>query len=69
MIALKQNNVYTINIEELSNEMCFSVLNDDAWLWYRRLSHASMKLISKISSRELVQGNPNIKFVKDKVCD
>ncbi|CAL9106569.1 unnamed protein product, partial [Musa textilis] len=56
MIALKQNNVYTINIDKLSNEMCFSVLNDDAWLWYRRLGHASMKLISKISSRELVRG-------------
>ncbi|CAL9098115.1 unnamed protein product, partial [Musa textilis] len=28
-----------------------------------------MKLISKISSRELVRGIPNMKFVKDKVCD
>ena len=32
MIALKQNNVYTINLDELSNEMYFSALNDDAWL-------------------------------------
>ncbi|CAL9078687.1 unnamed protein product [Musa textilis] len=30
MIALKQNNVYTINIDDLSNEICFSILNDDA---------------------------------------
>ena len=30
MIALKQNNVYTINLDELSNEMCFSTLNDYA---------------------------------------
>ena len=28
--ALKQNNVYTINIDDICNEMCFSVLNDDA---------------------------------------
>ncbi|CAL9078937.1 unnamed protein product [Musa textilis] len=28
-----------------------------------------MKLISKISSRDLVRGIPNLKFVKDKVCD
>ena len=54
MIVLKQNNVYTINLDELSNEMCFSAINDDAWLWHRRLGHASIKLISKISSRELV---------------
>ena len=32
MIALKQNNVYTINLDKLSNEMCFSAVNDDAWL-------------------------------------
>ena len=69
MIALKQNNVYTIDLDELGNEMCLSALKDDAWLWHRRLGHASMKLISKISSRELVRGIPNMKFVKDKVCD
>ena len=49
--------------------MCFSVLNDNAWLWHRRLGHVSMKLISKISSKELVKGILNIKFVKDNVCD
>ena len=49
--------------------MCFSILNDDAWLWHRRLGHESMKQIAKISSRELVRGIPNMKFVKDKVCD
>ena len=49
--------------------MCLSALKDDAWLWHRRLGHASIKLISKISSRELVRGIPNMKFVKDKVCD
>ena len=32
MIALKLNNVYTIDINDLCNEMCFSVLNEDAWL-------------------------------------
>ena len=69
MIALKQNNVYTIDINDLCNEMCFSVLNEDAWLWHRRLGHASMKLITQISSKELVRGIPHIKFIKDNVCD
>ena len=49
--------------------MCFSILNDDAWLWHRRLGHASIKLISQISSKELIRGIPNIKFVKDNVCN
>ena len=69
MIALKQNNIYTIDINDLCNEMCFSVLNDGAWLWHRRLGHASMKLITQISSKELVRGIPHIKFIKDNVCD
>ena len=30
MIALKKNNIYTIDINDLCNEICFSVLNDDA---------------------------------------
>ena len=34
-----------------------------------RLGHASMKLISQISSKKLVRGIPHIKFVKDNVCD
>ena len=69
MTALKHNNVYTIDIDDIFNEICFSALSDNAWLWYRRLGHASMKLISQILSRELVRGSPSIKFVKDKVCD
>ena len=69
MIALKQNNAYTIDINDLCNEMCFSILNEDAWLWHRRLGHASMKLITQISSKELVRGIPHIKFIKDNVCD
>ena len=68
-IVLKQNNVYTIDINDLCNEMCFSVLNDDVWLCHRRLGHASMKLISQISSKELVRGIPHINFIKDNVCD
>ena len=30
IIILKQNNVCTINLDELNNEICFSALNDDA---------------------------------------
>ena len=30
MIVLKYNNIYTININDLCNGMCFSALSDDA---------------------------------------
>ncbi|CAL9098073.1 unnamed protein product [Musa textilis] len=60
IIAIKQNNIYTINLDDLSSETCFSALNDDAWLWHRRLGHASMKLISQITSKNLIRGIPKV---------
>ena len=30
MIALKQNNIYTIDIDDFCNEICFSILNNEA---------------------------------------
>ncbi|XP_052291943.1 uncharacterized protein LOC127900768, partial [Citrus sinensis] len=63
-------NVYIIDIECASNlDKCFSALHDDCWLWHRRLRHASMDLISKISKDDLVKGLPKIGFQKDKICE
>lgn len=69
-IGERKENVYVIDVEKVSSDdKCFSVLKDDAWLWHRRLGHASMKLISKISKNHIVDGLPNIVFEKDKICD
>ena len=63
-------NVYTIDIDcAFTHDKCFSVLHDDGWLWHRRLGHASMDLISKISKNDLVKGLPKIGFQKDKICE
>ena len=62
-------NVYTIDIDCAStHDKCFLALHDDGWLWHRRLGHASMDLISKISKNDLVKGIPKIGFQKDKIC-
>lgn len=43
-------NVYIIDIKCASTyDKCFSTLYGDGWLWHRRLGHASMNLILKIS--------------------
>ena len=55
IIRKKCINVYTINI--------------DCWLWHRRLGHASMDLISKISKNDLVKGLPKICLQEGRVCD
>ena len=63
-------NVYTINTDRAStNDKCFYALHDDGWLWYRRLGHASMDLISKISKNDLVKSLPKISFKKDKIYE
>ncbi|KAH9794255.1 hypothetical protein KPL71_004834 [Citrus sinensis] len=63
-------NFYIIDIEYASTlDKCFSALHDDCWLWHRRLGHASMDLISKISKDDLVKGLPKIGFQKDKICE
>ena len=42
---------------------------DECWIWHRRLGHASMHVILKLSRRDLVVGLPKWSFDNDKVCD
>ena len=50
----KDAQMYIIHINSvLSHDKCVSALHDDSWLWYRRLDHGSMDLISKNSKNDL----------------
>jgi len=44
-------------------------LNDDIMLWDKRLGHASLSLLNKLVSKDLVVGLPSIKYNNGKVCD
>ena len=49
---------------------CFVASNEhDSWLWHRKLGHASMCVLEKLISNDLVRGLPKIKFPYDKICD
>ena len=52
-----------------NNLTCLSALNDDVLLWHKRLGHASLSLLNKLVSKDLVVGLPSVKFNHDKVCD
>ena len=54
--ALRYENIYTIDIIDFTNHnVKFLVaLEDDSWLWYKRLGHANFIFISKLSNRGLV---------------
>ncbi|XP_042983398.1 uncharacterized protein LOC122312814, partial [Carya illinoinensis] len=70
-IAFRNNNVYIIDFEEITSQdaICLSAQNETSWLWHRRLGHANMELISKLSKNDLVRGLPKTYFLKDKICD
>ncbi|GKD89979.1 retrovirus-related pol polyprotein from transposon TNT 1-94 [Tanacetum coccineum] len=39
-----------------------------AWLWHRRLSHLNFDYITLLSKKEVVNGLPKLKYVKDQLC-
>ncbi|RCU38685.1 hypothetical protein DVA76_17640, partial [Acinetobacter baumannii] len=67
----RHGNLYALNLDELFDQKinCFTALENDAWLWHRRLAHINMDVLSKLSKNELVKGLPKLKFEKDKMCD
>ena len=46
-------NVYVFKIDDVapSNGTCLSAMNDNGWLWHKRLGHAHINLISKLVKR------------------
>ena len=69
-MGYRDKNIYSICLLENKFEnQCLVAKSDESWLWHRRLGHANMKQLSKLSSKNLVRGLPTIKFVKDDMCD
>jgi hypothetical protein len=70
-VAFRNENVYTIDFDNMTSKesICLAAINENSWLWHRRLGHANMELLSKLSKLDLVKGLPVTKFVKDKICD
>ena len=70
-VAFRNANVYTIDLDNMTSKesICLVAINENSWLWHRRLGHVNMELLSKLSKLDLVKGLPITKFVKDKICD
>ena len=67
----RKENIYNITSAEvnLSSHHCLSSTTDKTWLWHRRLGHANMGNISKLSKGNLVNGLPKLNYVKDHICE
>ncbi|GJR34886.1 retrovirus-related pol polyprotein from transposon TNT 1-94 [Tanacetum coccineum] len=65
------SDLYTISLQETtsSTPICFMAKASptQAWLWHRRLSHLNFDYITLLSKKEVVNGLPKLKYVKDKL--
>ncbi|GJU48175.1 retrovirus-related pol polyprotein from transposon TNT 1-94 [Tanacetum coccineum] len=43
-------------------------LPTQAWLWHRRLSYLNFNTINMLSKKNIVNGLPKLKYVKDQLC-
>lgn len=61
--------MYIVDLNEIpkSTFSCLSVIEDDPLLWHKRVGHASLYLLDKLRSKELLVGLPNVKFLCDKL--
>ncbi|GKC22252.1 retrovirus-related pol polyprotein from transposon TNT 1-94 [Tanacetum coccineum] len=64
--------LHTISLQETSSPTptCFKakVSPTQAWLWHQRLSHLNFDTINLLSKKDIVNGLPNLKYVKDQLC-
>src|ERR1044072_1275253 len=60
----RKNNIYKISIYHLEkqNTKCLLSVNEEQWVWHRRLGHFSLRKISQLNKLELVRGLPNLKL-------
>ncbi|XP_070035000.1 uncharacterized protein [Nicotiana tomentosiformis] len=58
-----------LNYNLLNSHICLASISDDPWLWHKKLGHASMHLIEKLSKHDLVIGLSKLNFSRNHVCD
>nr|GEZ79000.1 retrovirus-related Pol polyprotein from transposon TNT 1-94 [Tanacetum cinerariifolium] len=72
LIANRGPHLYTISLQETSSPtpICSSgkASPTQAWLWHQRLSHLNFDHINLHSKKDIVNGLPKLKYVKDQLC-
>ena len=63
------NNMYMIDLDDPVHENLYLTANKDnlAWLWHRRLGHASYNVLHKLVKHKMVKGLPEISFKKNQM--
>ncbi|XP_063942869.1 uncharacterized protein LOC108194565 [Daucus carota subsp. sativus] len=68
LVARRKGNIYILDFELQKTACCLAAVDADPTFWHRRLGHAHMDLLKKLSSKELVRGLPKLKYAKTEVC-
>ena len=58
-----------MDLEITLDASCLVNLNEDTWIQHKRLAHASMDWIGKLSIKDLVISLLILNYIKDKICD
>lgn len=58
-----------IYLDDLSLKLKYRMVNNNAWLFHRRISYIHRDHLNKLVKHDLVDGLPNIKYVKEKLGD
>ena len=57
--GFRESNMYMIDLSNMScNITCLKALDDDSWLWHRRLGHISFDHLSRLNNKDMVKGIP-----------
>ncbi|GJV69940.1 retrovirus-related pol polyprotein from transposon TNT 1-94 [Tanacetum coccineum] len=66
------SHLYTIELQESPSPtpICFMARasSSQAWLWHWRLSHMNFDTINLLSKKNIMNGLPQLKYVKDHLC-
>ena len=52
--GLRVNNIYMLSLDDVAigGAKCLSTMNENSWLWHRRLAHLNFDLLNKVSSKD-----------------
>ena len=61
--------MYMIDLDDhVHDNLCLTASKDNlAWLWHRRIGHASYNVLHKLVKYEMVKRLPEISFKKNKI--
>ncbi|GJT94450.1 retrovirus-related pol polyprotein from transposon TNT 1-94 [Tanacetum coccineum] len=72
LMGNRGSDLYRISLQETSSPtlICFmaKATPTQAWLWHRRLSHLNFDTINLLSKKDIVNGLPKLKYVKEQLC-